>query len=190
MTWVGDAPEKRYVGLATQRDCAYICVQNQKRSDVVRKETIFVGVRLLIIFALIGYNQAANPAIGEPNMTAPGEKPPAHSNASTSSLDPLVSIAVQDLAQRLDISEDEIEILEVRKVVWPDASLGCPQPGTVYAQIQVDGLLIRLSAGGRMHFYHSGGTQQPFLCEETSQLVPKATPKVDEFIPPPGSEID
>ena len=135
-------------------------------------------------------SEASSPAgiHDEDDMMKDSAKPP--DDPDDPSLEPLVSIAVEDLAQRLDISEREIEILEVRKVVWPDASLGCPQPGKVYAQIQVDGLLIRLRAGGRMYFYHSGGTQEPFLCEETSRIVPKVTPKVDEFVPPPDSEID
>jgi len=51
-------------------------------------------------------------------------------------------------------------------------------------------LLIRLSAGGEMYFYHSGEAQEPFLCENISLVVPNATPKDDELVPPPDSEID
>jgi hypothetical protein len=40
-----------------------------------------------------------------------------------------------------------------------------------------------------MYFYHSAGALNPFLCEETSQIVPHPG-KGDEFIPPPGVEID
>ena len=111
-------------------------------------------------------------------------------SAITPSLRSPLELAKEDLSQRLDIGEDEIEVLETRTVVWPDASLGCPQPGKVYAQSQMDGLLIRLGAKGQMYFYHSGGTREPFLCKETAQVVPNVTPKFDEFVPPPGSEID
>src|SRR5687768_1987839 len=40
----------------------------------------------------------------------------------------LVEPAVLDLSRRLRVPEDEIEVLEVEEVTWPDGSLGCPQP--------------------------------------------------------------
>ena len=97
--------------------------------------------------------------------------------------------AKKDLANRLSAKMDRINLLEVREVTWPDTSLGCPQPGRVYNQVLQDGLLIRLEVGGRMYFYHCAGDLDPFLCEETSQIVPHPTLD-DEFVPPPGSEID
>jgi hypothetical protein len=102
----------------------------------------------------------------------------------------MATLAKEDLASRLSVAVDEIKLLEVRQVTWPDTSLGCPQPGLVYSQVAQEGLLIRLSAAGRMYFYHSGADQMPFLCEGSSQMVPQVTPKVDEFVPPPDSEID
>lgn len=101
----------------------------------------------------------------------------------------MVMQAKEDLADRLSVKVDQIKLLEVREVTWPDSSLGCPQPGTDYNQVPQDGLLIRLGAEGRMYFYHQSGNQTPFLCEDTSQLVPQPS-KVDELIPPPEFEID
>jgi hypothetical protein len=101
----------------------------------------------------------------------------------------IVDKARQDLAQRLSLPVDQIEVREVRKVNWPDSSLGCPQEGKTYAQEPEPGLLIRLSASGSMYFYHSGVSAEPFLCEN-SPLLPEVTPKFDEFVPPPGEEID
>ena len=73
--------------------------------------------------------------------------------------------ARKDLAQRLKVSLDAIEIEEAKTVVWPDGSLGCPKPGLVYPQVLVDGALVRLRHGGRTYDYHSGGSRPPFLCE-------------------------
>ena len=101
----------------------------------------------------------------------------------------MVIQAREDLSERLSVEIDQIKLLEAREVTWPDSSLGCPQPGKVYNPVPQDGLLIRLEAGGRMYFYHSAGTLKPFLCEESSQIVPHPT-RGDEFVPPPGSEID
>ncbi len=74
--------------------------------------------------------------------------------------------AKEDLASRTGIAVDQIAVLEVQPVTWPDGSLGCPQPGMAYIQVTVDGLLIRLRAGDRTYEYHSGGSRAPFLCEQ------------------------
>jgi hypothetical protein len=102
----------------------------------------------------------------------------------------VATLAKADLAERLTIPVEQIDLLEVRAVTWPDSSLSCPQPGMMYAQVQQQGLLIRLGAAGEMYFYHSGPDQKPFLCEQLSQILSTATPKVDELVPPPDSEID
>ena len=81
------------------------------------------------------------------------------------SLEKLVTKAKEDLAQRLMIDAGQIELVEVASVTWPDGSLGCPQPGMMYTQVQVDGLLIRLRAEGVIYEYHSGGGNEAFLCK-------------------------
>jgi hypothetical protein len=82
------------------------------------------------------------------------------------SLQRYVLQAEEDLARRTGIAIDQMTVLEVQPVTWPDGSLGCPQPGMAYTQVTVDGLLIRLHAGGRGYEYHSGGPRAPFLCEK------------------------
>lgn len=98
----------------------------------------------------------------------------------------LATIAQQDLATRLGVGVEQVEVIDVVETTWPDTSLGCPQPGIVYAQAEQAGLVIRLRADGKMYFYHSGEAQQPFLCEAMTLNVPKD----NEFVPPPGSKVD
>jgi hypothetical protein len=81
-------------------------------------------------------------------------------------LEALVRLAGEDLAKRTGTPTTEIQLLEARTITWPDAGLGCPQPGMAYAQVQVDGVLIRLRANGREYEYHSGGGRAPFLCQK------------------------
>lgn len=111
------------------------------------------------------------------------------STAQNSIESQLILQAKKDLAHRLSIEVDKITLLEIRAVAWPDSSHGCPKKGVVYNQIPQNGFLIRLEVGGRKYFYHSAGTLNPFLCEETSNIVPHPR-KGDEFIPPPGVEIE
>lgn len=89
-----------------------------------------------------------------------------------------VNMAMADLSLRLSISTSEIKLLEAAPVVWPDSSLGCPQPGMAYLQVPEDGLLIRLEVSGQIYPYHSGGSRDPFLCEIV-QKDPGRPPQID-----------
>lgn len=84
----------------------------------------------------------------------------------------LVTQAKEDLAERLSIAVDQIQLVEFKAVVWPDASLGCPRPGMAYIQVPQDGALIRLKADGKVYEYHSGGARAPFLCEKGAGETP------------------
>jgi hypothetical protein len=98
---------------------------------------------------------------------------------------PLVMQARQDLADRLGVSLEGIEVLSFEAVVWPDASMGCPKPGMAYIQVPQDGALIRLSAAGQEYDYHSGGNRGVFLCENSLKSA-QDSPKINP-IQPPGS---
>ena len=89
---------------------------------------------------------------------------PTNSTPYSSDIEDLVIQAKEDLADRSSIPIDQIGVVEARSVVWPDASLGCPQQGMRYKQVQVDGVLIRLQANGQVYEYHSGGSRGLFLC--------------------------
>jgi hypothetical protein len=80
-------------------------------------------------------------------------------------LQPYIDLAVADLAGRLQMESSAIVTRSAVLMVWPDASLGCPQPGMQYAQVQTDGSQIVLEADGVAYEYHAGGSATPFLCE-------------------------
>ena len=117
----------------------------------------------------------APPDQGETTQVSPSIPTPADAG-----LQSLIEKAKADLAKRLAISVDQIVLLEATSVVWPDASLGCPQPGMAYIQVPEDGLLIRLQVGDQIYPYHSGGFRDPFLCE-TLFKDPSSPPKIDFF---------
>lgn len=81
-------------------------------------------------------------------------------------------LAVADLAERLDVSPDQIDVLSVEEVTWRDRSLGCPRPGMMYVQALTPGNRIVLEYGGRRYEYHSGGMRGPFLCENPQPPLP------------------
>jgi hypothetical protein len=86
-----------------------------------------------------------------------------------------VAQAKADLAQRLGVAPEDIQVIRAEAVTWPNAALGCPQPDMSYADVLVEGLLVELSHGGQVYSYHSGGTEPPFLCEQAGSLD-QATP--------------
>jgi len=92
----------------------------------------------------------------------------------TSALQPLIDVAIADLARRLGVDPAAISVAEAVTVVWPDGSLGCPRPDMQYTQVLHDGFLIRLQAQGRMFAYHGGGSRPPFLCESPGRPGPAA----------------
>jgi hypothetical protein len=104
-------------------------------------------------------------------------------------LENLVERAKEDLAQRLNIALAQISLIEAKVVVWPDASLGCPQPGMLYKQVPEDGALILLQANGISYEYHNGGSRGLFLCKQSTQKeTPPPQLHLSDFTPrAPGS---
>ena len=88
-------------------------------------------------------------------------------------LEPLVTQAVTDLSARLGVEPSAITTVSSVLVTWPDAALGCPQPGMQYAQALQDGSLIELEHAGRVYRYHTGGSRiEPFLCDPPFAVAP------------------
>ena len=112
------------------------------------------------------------PTEGDAQMT------PSQPASADPGLQALIEAAKVDLAQRLNILATQIDFVEAKSVVWPDSSLGCPQPGMRYKQVQEDGALIILQVQGVVYEYHIGGTRGLFLCEKNDK-DPYTPPKLD-----------
>jgi hypothetical protein len=87
-------------------------------------------------------------------------------------LAPFIAIAVDDLAARLDVQTDSIDVLTAVLVVWPNGAIGCPEPGRSYTQVTTDGSVIELGVDGVVYRYHSGGSLAPFPCDRPLDPVP------------------
>ena len=90
---------------------------------------------------------------------------PTPSFPTTPNLQSLIAKAKDDLAQRLSISITEINIVDAKEVTWSNASLGCPQPGMLYADVLTTGFLILLSANAQNYEYHADKGSDVFYCE-------------------------
>jgi hypothetical protein len=67
----------------------------------------------------------------------------------------LVALAQRRLAQDLGLPAQRVRLVEVTAVIWPDTSLGCPEPGETYAQGTFDGYRIVLSASDQEYIFHT-----------------------------------
>ena len=67
----------------------------------------------------------------------------------------IVDLAKENLANRLGIEPEQVSVVSVESVSWPDTSLGNPEPGMMYAQVITPGYLLFLSAQGKRYEYHT-----------------------------------
>ncbi len=79
--------------------------------------------------------------------------------APTPSPDPraeAITLARTALAKELAEKPENLELEKAEAVDWPDASLGCPRKGEMYAQVITAGYRVTLRAGGKTHAVHVG----------------------------------
>jgi hypothetical protein len=77
-----------------------------------------------------------------------------------------LAAVVADLAKQTGFLADQIIVTSVEPMEWPDASLGCPQEGMMYAQVVTPGYLIVLEAQGQTFEYHTDQTTNVVLCNK------------------------
>jgi len=121
-----------------------------------------------------GNGEGASPAT--PAQPAPGESPLPAPEGNAGALSPLPTppaalrdAAVTHLAAELGISPQQVTVLSSKAVEWPDASLGCPQPGMMYAQVVTPGYWFLLQAEGQEYKVHTDQTgQRAVICQPAS----------------------
>jgi hypothetical protein len=135
-------------------------------------------VLLIVVLAACGAGAEPGTTTVATTMTTEGETatmPPTDPEQL-----PIVAPARADLAQRLGVDPEEVEVVVAERVTWPDGSLGCPQPGMSYTQAIVEGSKVVLGHDERVYVYHAGTDDQPFLCPSEDK------DGGHEFLPPPG----
>jgi len=103
------------------------------------------------------------PKIGGRPAVPTAISPVSGPNASGS--EAAVRAAVNDLAARLKVAPETVQVVSVAAADWSDTSLGCPQPGMFYAQIIVQGYKIVLSAGDAQTEYHADRKGRVVTCK-------------------------
>lgn len=96
--------------------------------------------------------------------------------------EPAVVAAVHDFAAAEGLSPDDVRVVQVEAVTWPDGALGCPSPGEMYTQALVPGYDVALAAGRVTARYHTnrGPAGAVFVrrCPDGALGAPGADPVV------------
>lgn len=107
-------------------------------------------------------------ATAEPPRLATLQPAPPAEGAIMDSLDAtgkqLVAQARQDLAGRLKVDTPAATLVSAEATRWSDSSLGCPQPGMMYAQVITPGYRFVFRVAGQPYEYHTD-YKRVVLCE-------------------------
>ncbi len=74
--------------------------------------------------------------------------------------------AIEDAARTTGVDPGSVRVLNVEARDWPDASLGCPKPGMMYAQVITPGYLVVVAGGGKRLEYHTDLRGRAVMCRE------------------------
>ncbi len=80
--------------------------------------------------------------------------------------DAQVAEVKNDAAKRLGVSADAVQITSVQEEQWGDTSLGCPEPGKMYAQVITPGYRITAEVQGKVYEYHTDRGSRVVLCSK------------------------
>lgn len=139
-----------------------------------------LGVGLLIMGMLLSACGQATPEYEEAPPTRIG---PAGADESPISVLPTpapLSPAVQEaVAEEVGVAPEELEAIAAEEVQWSDTSLGCPEPGMVYAQVIVPGwkIVFRGPAGETYEVHADEAQERWVICEQDQKKESPATPQ-------------
>lgn len=132
----------------------------------MKSRSLVIVLLLLLLVTACGQEEEATtaaPTTPPPQPTQTAVPSPEPTPLPTPALPPLspaetpaVEEAIAYLAAELGIAPEQIQLVSIEEVVWPDSSLGCPQPGMAYAQVLIPGFRVRLASGGREYDLHMG----------------------------------
>lgn len=114
------------------------------------------------------------PSTTRPDQERPGDTVPDETaTPSTGEVPADVMASVYAAAEaHSGIDRSAMTVVRAESVVWPDGSLGCPEPGMTYTMATVDGYWVELSAGDTTLDYRVGSKGVVRLCESPIGITP------------------
>ena len=113
----------------------------------------------------------ATPAVKDNLATSSAESTPEDPVAAE-----LVGLAQRRVAETTNLPVRRIQVVEVKSYTWTDVSLGCPLPNETYAQQEVDGYRIVLSANDQQFIFHTD-FDRVVACDAANEKLPASSSK-------------
>lgn len=108
-----------------------------------------------------------------PERTLPIALPSHNENGEETDSQEDVDRLRQLVASELGVEQETLMFIELKPEVWRDASLGCPEPGMVYAQILTEGWLVvfQNTAGELINVHAERGFDNFIICDDGASLT-------------------
>ena len=71
---------------------------------------------------------------------------------------------LKEAAALAKVARDQLVIVRADSALWNDGSLGCPEPGMMYTQAEVNGYWIVIEAAGQKYDFRVGRGGSFRLC--------------------------
>ena len=90
-----------------------------------------------------------------PDLMNPNPSPPQPTQEDLEDYPPAVWAAIEDLALRLEISPDQVQVISFQGEEWPDSCLGLAASDEMCLQVITPGYRVLLSVDGQRYEYHT-----------------------------------
>ncbi len=104
-----------------------------------------------------------------------GQGPPASRSAREKEKADAIDQARRSLARKLDVKGESLKLESAKEATWPDASLGCPEPDRMYAQVVTHGYSVVLGSGSKSYEVHVAG-DHTVICDRRRSEPPDSRP--------------
>jgi hypothetical protein len=102
------------------------------------------------------FPEAIDPPLALEDEDPASDGTPASLEAAESpSTDAALESIVAAIADELSVATEEIGVVSATPETWPDASLGCPQPDMLYAQVVTPGFRVIVEVAGEQIEFHT-----------------------------------
>ena len=137
---------------------------------------------LVLLIAALLFSACAAPATpASQPTTVPTQAPtstPVPTMPAGDQTPPFMSGVVRFAAEKFNANANQVKVLKIEPVNWPDSCLGAAQPGEFCAQVITPGYRLTVEINGKTYELHSNGGDQVRLA--------KSTPPVTDM--PPAAE--
>tara|TARA_B100000941_G_scaffold206745_1_gene150951 strand:- start:2924 stop:3781 length:858 start_codon:yes stop_codon:yes gene_type:complete len=133
---------------------------------------IFIGISVafLIIIVILTSNyfssepadyNAFNPQFATPTPTSPQKDDYVPANTPTPEPTPTPEVPgfsglfMAEISNKIGVKPSNVRLISYEDTIFNDSSLGCPEPGKLYAQVITPGWKIVFNANGNIYEYHS-----------------------------------